>query len=201
MEEVWKDVVGYEGLYQVSNLGRVRSLDRKTKNRNGLITKRGRILSPFIYGGYYCIGLSVLGCKHNKKIHRLVAESFLPNPNNYPIINHKDENKLNNNADNLEWCTYSYNTLYGSGIERRRNTYQKTGIGKLAALKGNRTNLRNNAINAPHPVNQYSLDGQKIARYESAEEASRITGIKNYTIRKCCRGGKCRKQKYIWCFA
>lgn len=201
MEEIWKDVVGYEGLYQVSNLGRVRSCDRKTRNRNGVVTKRGRLLSFFYYGGYLNVSLCMGGNKQNKKIHRLVAEAFIANPNNYPIINHKDENKLNNNANNLEWCTYSYNTLYGSGIEKRRNTYQKTGIGKLAAQKANRTKLRNNAINAPRPVNQYSLDGQKIARYESTEEASRITGIPSYVIRKCCKGGICRNKKYTWCFA
>lgn len=113
MQEVWKDIKNYEGCYQVSNLGRVRSLTRKVKTFNGVRTSKGQLLKPLKTNtGYYRVDL-----KQNQKdkymsIHRLVAEAFIPNPNNYPIINHKDNNPQNNCVDNLEWCTQSYNVKY-----------------------------------------------------------------------------------------
>ena len=112
--EIWKDIEGYEGLYQVSNQGNVKSLKRK-------YVLADKILIPRIdTDGYALVNLS----KHNKKttfkIHRLVAETFIPNPDNLPEINHKDENKLNNKADNLEWCDRKYNNTYGT----RQNLYK-----------------------------------------------------------------------------
>lgn len=109
--EIWKDIPDYEGLYQVSNLGRVKSLNY---NHTG----KPKILKLHRQNGY----LSVTLCKNNNPmyyyVHRLVAKMFIPNPNNYPIINHKDENKMNNFVNNLEWCTHKYNTNYGSCIKR-----------------------------------------------------------------------------------
>ena len=105
MEE-WKDIKGYEGLYQISNKGRVKSLGnnktRKEKIRDGKIGNRG----------YKKISLCKNGKEKKYSIHRLVAEAFLPNPDNLPVVNHKDENKLNNNVENLEWCTQAYNVNY-----------------------------------------------------------------------------------------
>ena len=101
MIEVFKDVPGYEGLYQVSNLGNVKSL----------IT--GKILSPGIdKGGYLKVSLYKSGEYKKLLVHRLVAIAFIPNPSNYPEVNHKDENKQNNCVDNLEWCTSQYNREY-----------------------------------------------------------------------------------------
>lgn len=111
MEE-WKDIKGYEGHYQISNKGRVKSLKHNH-------TKKGKILIPFKSNNNY---LSINLYKNNKLktylIHRLVAEAFLPNPDNLPVVNHKDENKLNNNVENLEWCTYYYNNKYGTRVEK-----------------------------------------------------------------------------------
>lgn len=109
MSEIWKEIKGYEGLYQVSNLGRVRSL------------RYNKILKPCVSKTGYEYVLLVDRNSHNKnhRLHRLVAMTFLPNPENLPQVNHKDENKLNNCADNLEWCTAGYNTSYGTGIRRR----------------------------------------------------------------------------------
>lgn len=111
MEE-WKDIKGYEGLYQISNKGRVKSLgnnkSRKEKIRDGKIDNNG----------YKRIGLCKNGKEKKYKIHRLVAQAFLPNPDNLPVVNHKDENKLNNNVENLEWCTQEYNCNYGSRNEK-----------------------------------------------------------------------------------
>ena len=105
MEEIWKDIKGYEGKYQISNLGKVKSLIGNSK-----------ILKPEIRAGYYSIQLCKNGKCTHKRIHRLVAEAFIPNPNNLPMINHKDENKLNNNVDNLEWCDNTYNSQYPNDL-------------------------------------------------------------------------------------
>jgi hypothetical protein len=109
MQETWKDIKNYEGLYQISTLGRIKSFPRKGTYKNA------KILKPYKDGGnyYYVIGLHKNGKRKYKAIHRLVAETFIPNPNNYPLVNHKDENKLNNCVDNLEWCTHKYNSNYG----------------------------------------------------------------------------------------
>lgn len=106
MAEVWKDIKGYEALYQVSNLGRVKSLNY---HRTG----KERILKPGTQTkGYLKVPLYKYGKIEEFRVHRLVAEAFIPNPNKYPCVNHKDENKQNNSVDNLEWCTVQYNTVY-----------------------------------------------------------------------------------------
>lgn len=117
----WKDVIGFEGLYQVSDDGRVRSLPRlKICGFNGKqIMQRGRILKPgHTNDGYAFVNLVKDGKSKPYYIHRLVAQAFLSNPNNYPVINHKDENPSNNYYKNLEWCTQQYNSNYGTSIER-----------------------------------------------------------------------------------
>lgn len=130
MQEIWKNIKGYEGLYQVSNYGKVRSLDKKVKGSNQygkifFVTKKGKQLKSRIKNGYCNVHLIKNGVLKEFTIHRLVAEAFIPNPNNLPQVNHKDENKANNYVENLEWCTRSYNCSYGSRCERiwisRRN--------------------------------------------------------------------------------
>ena len=124
MEEVWKDIPGYEGLYQASNLGKIRSLDKLTKGGNQygcqfITKKRGRILKEYFNkSGYKQVTLVVNNKAKRFILHRLVAKTFIPNPNNLPQINHKDEDKTNNCAKNLEWCTCSYNINYGSRNEK-----------------------------------------------------------------------------------
>lgn len=114
ISEIWKDVQGYEGHYQVSNLGRVKSLSRIVKGKgNGSYIISDRILKLFVDK----YGYNTITLKKDRKykchyIHRLVADAFIPNSNKYPIINHKDENPSNNCADNLEWCTNQYNIEY-----------------------------------------------------------------------------------------
>ena len=188
MEEIWKDIVGYEGYYQVSNFGNVRSLDRYVKNQMGTLSlRKGKITKQrYDKDGYKQVYL----CKHgNVKyyfVHRLVAEAFITNPNNYPIINHKDEVKDNNCVDNLEWCTVKYNTNYG-------NCPQNISKG----LKGKH-------INRPDiskSVLQFTKDGKLVCEYPSAKEAYRQTGIKYQNISCCCRGcGQKSAGGYIWKF-
>ncbi|MGZ0909046.1 NUMOD4 domain-containing protein [Lacticaseibacillus paracasei] len=110
--EVWKDIEGFEGLYQVSNMGRVRSLDRKDKNGQ---FRNGRVLADKHNNrGYHMIALCRDGNAKYRLIHRLVAIAFLNNPDSLPEVNHKDENKANNAVSNLEWCTSEYNLNYGT---------------------------------------------------------------------------------------
>ena len=108
-QEIWKDIEGYEGKYQVSNCGNVRSL--MYHNTKGI--KRISLLKPATDNrGYFRCALSKNNILKTYKVHRLVAQAFIPNPNNYPQINHLDGNKKNNNAENLEWCTNSVNQIH-----------------------------------------------------------------------------------------
>jgi hypothetical protein len=112
--EIWKDIKGYEGLYQISNHGRVKSLDRFIIDKNGVSKfKKGCVLKQGSYSnGYKFVQLRPIITQHNWSVHRLVAIHFIDNPLNKQCINHKDCNRTNNHVDNLEWCTHSENTLH-----------------------------------------------------------------------------------------
>lgn len=115
--ELWKELEEFPQ-YQISSYGRVKSFKRY---------KEGKILKTKYTNGYSRIGLiNKEGKQQFVNIHRLVATAFIPNPNNLPVVNHKDENKLNNHAENLEWCTIKQNINYGNGIEKRRYTNAKS---------------------------------------------------------------------------
>ena len=126
--EKWKPIAGYEGLYEVSNLGNVRSLDRVIRAKhNSTALRKGRILTPFYEEkkGYYQVALSKDGKEKKQRVHRLVAVAFLDNPFNYTDINHKDEIKTNNNVNNLEWCSREYNNNYGTKPQRTSATLKE----------------------------------------------------------------------------
>lgn len=173
MEEIWKDIEGYEGLYQVSNTGKILSF--RAGRKKGKPDKY--ILNPTISNnGYQDVTLyRSPNDRHKLLVHKIVAKAFVPNPNNYECVNHKDENPLNNNADNLEWCTYSYNNAYGTARIRQSIT------------KGQK-------------VGQYTLEGIHLATYESAYVASLITGIYKHSINDCCCGRAQSGAGYIWKF-
>ena len=119
MIEKWLPVVGYENYYEVSNNGKVRSLDRIVACNKGFTVKKGIVLKQYIKQGYHYVCLQKDGHRYFTGVHRLVANSFLPNPNCLPEINHKDENKHNNSVENLEWCSHTYNVRYGTAIKRK----------------------------------------------------------------------------------
>jgi hypothetical protein len=182
-KEIWKNIKGYEGFYQVSNLGRVKSLDRYITYSNGnVIFTKGKIINGFKKdNGYWSIDLYKNGTKKKFHKHRLVAMEFIPNPENKPEVNHKDENRSNNCVDNLNWCTSKENKHYGSLPERRKE------IAKITAAKLSK------------PVDQYSLDGKYITTFKSSSEVERTLGIPATSIIRNC---KCVKTKtcagYIW---
>lgn len=171
MVELWKDIAGYENLYQVSNLGNVRSFWGKTP-KILKATKNNE--------GYWRIGLNHYN-KPPKKflVHRLVAEAFIPNPKNLPLVNHKDENPSNNNVNNLEWCTREYNLNYSTAKERR--------VKKLT----NRKDLSK-------PVLQYDKNGNFIEEYPSLMDAERKTGVFHSNIGKVCKGKYRTYGGYVW---
>jgi len=109
IQEIWKDIPRYEGYYQISNLGRVKSLERKLPFGTSYRIKKESIMIPK-FERYYFVNLAIGQKQKTFRIHRLISESFIPNPNNYPIINHIDGNKANNDISNLEWCTYKHNS-------------------------------------------------------------------------------------------
>lgn len=174
-EEVWKDIPGYSGRYQASNLGRVRSTNKEVTKSNGVVSfYKGKILKTFVgTGGYLYI---VIAKKPNKfctrRLHRVIAETFIPNPLNLPQINHINEDKADNRACNLEWCTGSYNTNYGHRAEK-------------FALS-----MRNNPTLSKE-VNQYDLEGNYLRSFPSAAEAARYLNLDGKTagcrIGQCCR--------------
>ena len=131
MSEIWKSIEGYDGRYEVSSNGKVRAVAHNIKvNDNGRLyfkTVRSKLMKQSPHSaGYLVVNLTMNGKGTLHYVHRLVAEAFIPNPNGYDCINHKDENKANNDVSNLEWCDKQYNNTYGTVRERQRNTLLKT---------------------------------------------------------------------------
>lgn len=165
MKEIWKPIKDYEGLYEVSNFGKVKSIPR-----NGTI-KETKILKQYIDRyGYLYVALSKNDSQKKKKVHRLVAEAFIPNPENKPEVNHKWGIKTDNRASELEWATTSENLKHA--IE---NKLRKT---------------RN--------VVQYNRDGELIKKWSSSKEASKALNIDDSSIYKCCKGKRKTVGGYIW---
>ena len=171
--EIWKPVAGYEGLYEVSNLGVVRTLHP----RENCCT-----LKPYITpNGYEQVCLYSGNSRKKMYVHRIVATAFVDNPDNKPQVNHIDENKRNNSAVNLEWITIAQNLRHGSRMNRQKRTLIKNG----------KTNKK---------VDCYSISGEFIQTFNSCKEASKATGANASTITQCCKGAHWRKTSggYVW---
>lgn len=160
-EEIWKDVVGYEDIYQVSNCGNIKRVETQ------------HIKKLRLNQGYFNIMLYTHSKWKMCKVHRIVANAFILNPNNYPCVNHKDECKTNNHVDNLEWCDDKYNSNYGT---RNQRIADANGI----------------------PVVQKTLDGEFVHIYKSRIQAQRDTGISNTSIGSCINGKARSSGGYLW---
>ena len=184
--EIWKQIKGYEKLYEISNYGNIRSLKRNNTN--------GRQLSKnFGARGYYQVTLSKNNVRKTARIHRLVAETFIPNVEKKEIVNHIDGNKLNNNVDNLEWCTEKENVNHAwknnlcSVSEKHREVARET------CRKNGKLNTKK--------VNQYDKNKKYIKQWESIIEASKYCKIDRGNITKCCKKERKTAGGYYWALA
>ncbi len=179
MEEIWKQIEGFEGRYYVSNYGRVK-VKGGTKSKNPVkewntpdrILKFNRNNSGYLTVG---LGRRLDGTRRTKTVHKLVALAFLPNPNNYPEINHIDENKDNNCVWNLEWCSHKYNTHHNN------DSMIKRGAEKQRQYFG-----------------QYDLDGKLIKVWHGFKKLDRETEYSRSYVAKCCKGKKASYKGFIW---
>ena len=164
--EIWKDVAGYEGLYQVSSVGRVKRFYKNGKER---------ILKLYPNGSNYLIVVLCKNSIHKQfRVHRLVATAFIPNPQNLPQVNHKDETKTNNHVENLEWCDAKYNNNYGTHIERSAEKQRKK-------------------------VGQFTLAGEFVRTWPSLSQIGRDLGIGN--VSPCCKGKRPSAGGFVWRFS
>lgn len=180
---MWKSISGYDGYYEVSDTGEVRSIDRYVTDTSGKHKGKKRFLKGSTMkltnnkprnreDGYVVVNLRKDGTSWVAPVHILVAKAFIPNPDNLPTVNHIDGDKHNNNASNLEWASYSENNIH--------------------AL---RTGLRSPRGNA---ISQYTLDGEYVASYKSACEAARVTGLSRGAISHCLNGRMKKYGGFIW---
>ena len=211
MEEIWKDIKGYEGLYQVSNTGKVKSLEKLKWNGRGYQKLPERIMKGKKCGrGYLQVRLFKDGKSKNYYLHRLVAVAFIPNPDNLPQVNHRNEIKTDNCVDNLEWCDAKYNSNYGTKNQRiaeklRGRKHSEEAIKKMSEkLRGRKLPeeiIKKIAEKNSKPV--YSVDRETglITYWKSACEASRQTGIDQGNITRCCQGKMKSAGNHIWFYA
>ena len=172
-KEIWADIDGYSGLYQVSNIGRIKSLGGKSNHNSEMIMKQQEIL------GYMSVTLRKDDISKMFKVHRLVANAFIDNPLNKPQVNHIDGNKRNNAVSNLEWVTPSENAKHAFEI----------GLKKSQSGKDNKRSIA---------IERIDNNGIVLDEYCGFREAERITGIPHSNISKCCRGEAQSAGGYKW---
>ena len=186
MKEIWKDIKGYEGLYQISNLGMVKRIKRNlyvnAYNKSIVINAEKILKLNHVKSGYIFITLTANNTKRTLKVHRLVAETFIPNPENKPEVNHINGDKCDNRVENLEWCTHAENMNHAS-----KNN--------LLHIQSGNNNNKNKKIN------QYTLDNKLIKKWHSIYEITKETGFERHGITRCCTNKLKTYKGYIWKYA
>ncbi len=194
MKECWKAIPNYEGLYEASDMGRIRSVSRMVK-RNGDTKKTlcGRVLVIQTQGnGYKCVTLSKNGCVRTYRVHRLVATTFIPNPQGLPEVNHINENKADNSVSNLEWITHVGNIKHGTQIERSHKNRDCKGVNNgMFGRKGKLSPVSKR-------VAQITLQGDMIATYDSLREAAKAIGRTPNSITNAIIGRTSHCCGYQW---
>lgn len=182
MQEKWKDIEGYEGLYQVSNIGRIKSLERYKKNHSKMKKVEEKILAQTKdKNEYFTVLLSRDGKSKRFKVHRLVANAFIINTDGLLEVNHKNGIKTDNKLENLEWCS------------RNENMQHASKMNLMKPCIGNNNPLSKTII-------QYDKDMNKIAEYGCIREIERKTRYRNQNISHCCNGKFKTAYGYIWRF-
>lgn len=197
--EIWKPIVGYEGLYEVSNLGRVKSLGntRKCSRFKGVVTFMRYEITRH---NYHRILLRKDGKYKHFYVHRLVAAAFIPNPNNYPIVNHKDCNPSNNNACNLEWCTHKFNVNYADALQKRAEAFKASNINGVHSKKSLETKQLLKCNTCEKAVIQIDCNtGKTINTFRSIQEAQRTLSISH--IVAVLKGKRHSAGGYFWAYA
>lgn len=194
-EEIWKPVVGYEGLYEVSNLGNVRSLDKVVRNLSGDYLKPSAIKKQSTRPrGYKIVTLTKDGSSKQLSVHRLVAMSFLPNPYNYPEVDHIDRNPSNNVLENLRWCTHEANMNNENTIQYMKEYVDKKECSKL----GLAAKIEKGSISAPQKIYQYTKDGEFVAMYDSHNQAAKVVGVNRAAIELVIDRPEYLSCGYLW---
>lgn len=189
MKEEWKPVVGWESTHKVSNLGRVKSIHRTIICSDGRKIEYPEYeLKQHEWCGYMKVHLNCGKKRKWEYVHRIVGQAFLDNPDNLPCINHKDYNRSNNIADNLEFCTYKYNNDYSNSTQKMLEASRKVKSWEKAVPKSVEITSK--------PVLQFTLDGRFVAEYPSTQEAARQTGAKHICC--VCNGKRKSAAGYIW---
>ena len=187
MDEIWRDIEGYEGLYQVSNLGRVKALPKYCFNGSGNWLMQERILSPITTTrGYFYVCLYKAKQQRRFFIHRLVASAFIPNIHNKPDIDHINAIKTDNRSINLRWATKTDNM--NNPLTRKKLSETKKGISHPKGKDSKRSRL----------IQQYTLDGKFIKEWHGSKEIARALNGDNSYIIKCCKGLYPYAYGYIW---
>jgi hypothetical protein len=183
MEEVWENIEGFEEIYQISNLGRVKSLERNVLCRSGFQKRKERILPCIGSHGYHMVALYNNKKETCKTIHSLIAKAFIPNPDDFPCVNHINGINTDNRIENLEWCTYG---------ENNKHAYSHLGRSAPLAGKFGKDNYKSK------PVLQFTMNGEFVAEYVSARDAAKQTKSSQGRISDCCRGEKAHHLSFIW---
>ena len=187
MEEIWKNIEGYPN-YQVSNMGRVKRLS------TGYYRRTEKILKPQLQNnGYLHIKLSQKDKTKCILVHRLVAQVFIPNPNNLPQVNHINEDKTDNRVENLEWCTQKYNINYGNGISKRVKTNKENGTYKKIGEINSKIRSKS--------ILQFSKDNSFIRKWDCIMDVQRELGYDNKQICSCLKNRQKTAKGFKWVYA